>query len=231
MKFDIFFISFNESNQEDNWHKLLTLHSDAIRLHGIKGIDKVHLLANDIADTEYFWTIDGDNWIIKELCWNTLIPVDLLMFNALDPITNNQTNLGGVKLWRKDSIINKTMEKGDFCLNATTTKSVISEYFSYTNYNTSPFDAWKTSFRHCVKLLSTLFKSRPYASNIDRYISHWKECEHLDSGNNHASWAYNGYLDATEYVSIYDDDHKNLLNINNYSWLKDYFYSKYTKQL
>ena len=61
---NIFFISFNESNQETNWARVLDLHPDAIRLHGIKGIDKVNLACNELCSTENFWTVDGDNWLL-----------------------------------------------------------------------------------------------------------------------------------------------------------------------
>jgi len=227
MNFDIFFISFNESDQEKNWLRVLELHPSAVRLHGIKGIDKVHLLANNVSKTEYFWTVDGDNWLTSELQWYDTIEVDLLMFNALDPITDQPTNLGGVKLWKKDSIINTNMEKGDFCLNATKTKAVINDYFSYTNYNTSSYDAWKTSFRHCVKLLSVIFKSRPHASNISNYITHWSSCKDLDDGKNNASWAYRGFVDAEDFVNNCNDDYQQLLLINDYSWLKAKFNKKY----
>jgi hypothetical protein len=230
MNHNIFFISFNESNQEKNWSRVLELHSDAIRLHGIKGISVVHLLANEISNTEYFWTVDGDNWLTKELVWNQDITVDLLMFNALDPITDQPTNLGGVKLWKKNSIINKDMSKGDFCLNATATKSVVAESFSYTNYNVSPYDSWKTSFRHCVKLLSSIFRSRPNASNIEKYLDHWKSCQHLDNGKNYASWAYQGFLDAEEFVNECSNDHEKLLSINDYYWLRNKFNIKYQKE-
>lgn len=223
MNFTVFFISFNESNQEINWNRVLEFHQNAVRLHGIVGIDKVHLLANEISETDYFWTVDGDNWLVKSLLWNQHIDSNLLMFNALDPITNNLTNLGGVKLWKKNSIVNKDMNKGDFCLNATSSKTVINDHFSYTNYNTSPYDAWKTAFRHCVKLLSPIFKSRPHATNIERYIDHWESCQHLDNNKNNAKWAYCGYVDAVEFVNQSYGDYKKLLLINDYTWLKNYF--------
>ncbi len=225
MNFNIFFISFNESNQETNWSRLLEFHPNSIRLHGIVGINKVHLLADEISETDYFWTVDGDNFLIKKLDWKKEINSDLLMFNAIDPISNQLTNLGGVKLWKKNSMISTTMDKGDFCLNATATKSVVDDYFSYTCYNNSPFDTWKTSFRHCVKLLSPIFKSRPNALNIDRYLNHWKNCQHLDDDKNNAKWAYRGFCDAEEFVKESRNNYQRLSLINNYDWLKEKFKS------
>ena len=224
MDFNIFFISFREHNAEENWIRLLQLHPRAVRIHGIKGIDKIHLACNDLSTTEFFWTVDGDNWIIDPLIYETPSS-DLTMFRALDPLSFNTTLLGGVKLWRKDSIVNKDMSKGDFSLNATKTKITLDDYYTETRYNSSSFDAWKTAFRHCVKLMSVLFRSRPSAKNIDTYINQWKSTE-TSTGKN-AKWAYKGYLDAKEYVLIYDNDIPRLNMINDYDWLENFFREKY----
>jgi len=227
MKFDVFFISYNETDQEENWQRVLILHPTAIRLHGIKGIDIVHVICDNLAKFNWFWTVDGDNYLKEPLKHPGHIDpwLNLIMFTADDPISNEPTNLGGVKLWRKGSLVNRDMSKGDFCLNAVKPKSTYyhpAPAFSITKYNSSPYDAWKTAFRHCVKL-TTILKDRPQATNIDRYISHWKSCKDLDNGSNNALWCYNGYLDATKYVNNNIDP----LVINDYDWLKNYFKEKY----
>jgi hypothetical protein len=222
---DVFFISFKESNSEINWQRTKELHPDAIRLHGIKGIDKVHLLCDELCRTEFFWTVDGDNWLTHTLEYHEQIDSDLLMFKANDPLHKNLTLLGGVKLWRKGSIVNRDMSKGDFSLNATRSKVVIDRAYSDTIYNKTPYDAWKTAFRHCVKLMSVIFRSRPNAKNIDVYIDQWKACEHITELN--AIWAYQGYVDAKEYVEQFDNNLTELYKINNYTWLENYFKGKH----
>ena len=227
--FDVFFISFNETNQEKNWQKVLTFHPNAMRLHGIKGIDKVHIMCDTIATTDWFWTVDGDNVLFDSLNWdvNKNPNIDLFLFDALDPIHKVFTNLGGVKLWKKSSIINTNMDKGDFCLNATNSKLVIHQAFSITEYNASPYDAWKTSFRHCVKLKSKIFEKREFANNINRYLIQWEKCKDLNDGKNNADWAYLGFQDASEYVNDNNETYGNLLKINDYNWLKNLFKGKY----
>lgn len=218
---DVFFISFKEDNCEENWNRVLELHPDAVRLHGIKGIDRVHLMCEEVSHTDYFWTVDGDNWLTEKLEYKDPIKSDLLMFKAIDPIHNNLTLLGGVKLWKKGMIVNRDMSKGDFTLNATTRKQILDYPFSETRYNSSPYDAWKTSFRHCVKLMSVIFRSRPNAKNIDTYIEQWKSCK--DSNALNAQWCYKGYLDAKNFVELHDNNLEELHKINNYHWLLEYF--------
>lgn len=227
MQCDIFFISYNESCQEANWQRVLELHPTAIRLHGITGIDTVHILCDNLSKSEWFWTVDGDNFLTEPLehpghvdSW-----IDLVMYKAIDPLLKDITGLGGVKLWRKGALVNRDMSKGDFCLNAMREKATYHQrykLFSVTKYNDAPYDAWKTAFRHCVKL-NTILKDRPNATNIDKYITHWKSCKDLDNGYNNAIWCYNGYLDAVDHV----DNNKDVMLINNYNWLRDCFKEKY----
>lgn len=223
---DIFFISYNESNCEENWLRLLSFHGDSKRIHGIQGIDKAHMACNDLSTTEYFWTVDGDNWLTKPLDFILDRSKDLYLFRSVDPIYETPTLLGGVKLWRKNSIINSSMNKGDFSLNATSNKTVIDEEFSITKYNTSPYDAWKTAFRHCVKLTSQILKSRPNAKNLNFYIDQWRKTEKFDNGENNALWCYRGFNDALEYTGT-DKSFEELNLINSYQWLEHFYKSKY----
>jgi hypothetical protein len=185
----------------------------------------VHLTCETLSTTDYFWTVDGDNFLTEGLTYNENINTDLLMFKAIDPLYNDLTLLGGVKLWKKGSIIEKTMSKGDFSLNATAQKQVIEKSYSITKFNDSPFDAWKTSFRHCVKLTSVLFRNRPNAKNIDLYLNRWKGTNTLDKKN--SQWSYNGYLDAVDYTAKFDGNIDKLNLINNYDWLENYFKEQY----
>jgi hypothetical protein len=224
--FDIFFISFNETDVESNWAQLLKFHRDAKRIHGIKGINRAHLICHELSDTEYFFTIDGDNWIIRSLIYTEDIDSDLILFHCQDPLIPLQTtSLGSVKLWRKNSIINHDMKHGDFSLFATDTKKVVPECFSINRYNVSEYDTWKTSFRHCVKLLSCILRDRRDPSNIDMYLNRWKSTEH--SAELNANWAYKGYCDAEQYVLKYDNEMDKLNLINDYNWLKEYFSNLY----
>lgn len=217
---NVFFMSYNESNCESNWKTILSFHPNTIRLHGIKGIDKVHNTADSLATTPYFWTVDGDNCLTKQLNYIINDDTDLFMFKGIDPIINKHTLLGGVKLWKKNSIIHKTMEKGDFCLNATKTKKILDDTYSIVEYNSSPYDTWKTAFRHCVKLLSCIFRNKT-SKNIDMYLLQWQSCKDLKTKN--AEWAYKGYLSAKEYVDKYDNNLRELNKINDYYWLKNYY--------
>jgi hypothetical protein len=222
--FDVFFISYGESNQEENWQRLLEFHPEAKRLHGIDGIDRVHLACDSLSTSDWFWTVDGDNYLLHRLAWWVdNADVELFMFNALDPIVNQPTTLGGVKLWKKGNIVNTDMSKGDFCLNATPSKWVHKDVFSISRFNATPYEAWKTAFRHCVKLQSRILENRYKADSMERYLNNWENCKNLDNGVNNANWAYQGFLDAKDFVLSENP----LTTINEYRQLKKYFKDKH----
>lgn len=224
--YDIFFISYKEMNAEENWLRLKMIHSESKRLHGIRGIDIAHITCNQLATTDFFWTVDGDNWLTKPLIYENNIEADLLLFQTVDALFPNEyTSLGSVKLWRKDSFINKDMRYGDFSLNATSSRKVCDECYSKSSYNASPFDCWKTSFRHCVKLMSVILQTTRTSENINIYLNRWKKT--LNSKEANSEWAYRGFKDAENYVANCNDNMNELNKINDYNWLEQQFFRMY----
>ena len=213
MTYDIFFISFKESNADVNWQRLKKLHPNAIRIQGIPSISGAHLKCNELSTTDKFWTVDGDNWVLESLPKEISLDVDLVYFNALDPIDGTTSSAGGVKLWKKNSIINIDMSKGDFCKFATKNSFVVQKTLSEHRYNATPYETWRHSFRHMVKCFSGVIPLDKLEFNVNILERH----RYLNI------WSYRGYLDAKKYVAKCDGDFKKINLINDYNWLDCYF--------
>ena len=84
MKYDIFFISYDESNSKQNWNRLLQFHDNSRLIANIKGIAEAHMICNTLSTTERFWTVDADNWLIQSLEIDWQYEEDLIFFNAED---------------------------------------------------------------------------------------------------------------------------------------------------
>jgi hypothetical protein len=54
------------------------------------------------------------------------------------------------------------------------------------------------------------------------YLERWRKAEHSPAP--FAEWAYQGYLDAIEYVKRHDGNMTELNKINDYDWLDNYYY-------
>lgn len=212
MSYDIFFISYRESNAEENWQRLLSFHREAQRIQNVQGISNSHLLCNHLCKTNKFWTIDGDNWLLQKLPRDVSENVGLVYFNSIDPIDGVVGSIGGIKLWTKDSIINDNMSKGDFCKYATETSVVVNKTLSEHRYNATPFESWQHSFRHMVKCFSGIITQKVLQQNIDKMEKH----KDLDI------WSYRGYLDAKKYVEECNGDFDKINLINDYDWLSAY---------
>ena len=62
--FEIFFISYQEPNADENWKKLKNRFPFAQRIHGIKGIHQAHIAAANRSLTKMFYVVDGDAEIL-----------------------------------------------------------------------------------------------------------------------------------------------------------------------
>lgn len=211
-KHDIFFISYDETNAEKNWQRLLSLHPNAKRIHKFGSISESHLLCNKLCTTDRFWTIDGDNWLLCEL-FDSELDYDLLFYQAIDGVDGNVDSGGAIKSWKKNSMIDVGMSKGDFCKNATTNYFLIHKVLSEHRYNCTPYETWRHTFRHMTKCFSGIITHKSLQINIDRVQKH----KQLNV------WSYRGYLDAKNYVEVCGNDFTKINKINDYDWLKTHF--------
>ena len=66
---DFVFISFQEPNREENYANLLNIVPWAKRVDGVVGFDNAHKAAAELAETDFFISIDGDNVIDPAFAW------------------------------------------------------------------------------------------------------------------------------------------------------------------
>jgi hypothetical protein len=190
---DIIYLSYDEPNCEENWINLQRLWPKAQRVHGVKGSDAAHKACAELATTDRFVTVDGDN-IVKEYfpyreytfddTWD--IKDSILSFPAVNVVNGLRYGNGGVKVWPKHVVMNmRTHEvakdsKGeagvDFCwvLDYVLMPDVMSDV----HMNSTPAQAWRAGFREGVKLSlidgvkftgsSVVWKSKIARSNFDR---------------------------------------------------------------
>ena len=69
---DFVYISYMEPNKEQNWADLKNKVPWAKRVDGVKGFDSAHKAAAEIAETDFFISVDGDNIIDERFLLETL---------------------------------------------------------------------------------------------------------------------------------------------------------------
>lgn len=218
---DIVFISFDEDNAEENWSRILKRFPHAKRVHGIDGIHNAHKQASLLSESEYFFTVDGDNQILEDFSFNVPDILDdhaVYVWRCLNRVNGLVYGYGGVKLWSKE-IFERT-HLSNFCDHAmeiTPVYKVVDELASVTCFDSSPFSAWRSGFREAIKLYRNIEESKDDYSG--RRLTAWLSVgTHQEYGKWTLLGARQGCLLALE-----NSFEEISLLINNFSRLRKYF--------
>lgn len=192
---DIIYLSYDEPNCEENWADLQNKWPKAQRVHGVKGSDAAHKACAELAETDRFITVDGDNKIRERFLntewtfddtWN--VKDSVLSFPAQNAVNGLQYGNGGIKIWPKHVVLNmRTHEAADDAHGqAGTDFCWVLDYvlmpgvWSDVHMNSTPAQAWRAGFREGVKLGladgvqikdATEWRRRQVKNNFDRLCS------------------------------------------------------------
>ena len=229
--FDIFFISYNESNSDENYDKLLSKFPRAKRIHGVKGIHQAHIRAAQESDTEMFWVVDADADIVDDFKFVTeQIPYYNLqernnfnetvhVWKSQNPINDLVYGYGGVKLLPKNLTIDVDTTKPDMTTSISEKFKVMSTVSNLTVFNTDPFSTWRSAFRECVKLSSNVI-DRYYDQETDQRLKEW--CT-KGKDRQYGEYAIRGALEGKKYGEENIGNIKALSKINDFEWLYEKF--------
>lgn len=161
IEFDVVFLSYDETNADIHYADLCNKVPWAKRIHGVKGSDAAHKAAADLSETDRFITVDADN-----IVYNSFFNLELDIKKEIDVYSWVGKNIinglmygnGGVKLWKKDFVLNmKTHEASesdraqvDFCWENGYRQ--FPDCYSDVIITGSPFQAWRAGFREGVKM-------------------------------------------------------------------------------
>lgn len=160
---DFVFISFREPNKDENYAKLLNVVPWAKRVDGVVGFDSAHKAAAEIAETDFFISVDGDNvidpkFLLQTLDWTKTNPRAVHRWKARNSINGLIYGNGGVVGWDRETCLTmKTHEnadnekaKIDFCW--TVPHENLHNVYSETVINASPEQAFLSGFREGIKM-------------------------------------------------------------------------------
>lgn len=211
--FDIIFLSFNEVNADKNWKHLRTVMPFPFvrRVNGVVGILNAHQEAARQANTRYFYVVDGDSYVLPKFKFEFMPPKDsdtTYIWKTLNPINDLNYGYGGIKLFNRNKVINKRTMELDMTLSIGDDFS-IQPTASITNFDTSPFETWKSAFRECVKLSQKTDDESKERLNI------WKTV----ANGEYASYCLRGAIEGCKYGT----QGKRLELINDFKWLAERF--------
>lgn len=215
--YDIVFISYNETNAEENWELLKRRMPRAMRLHGIKGLHAAHATAAAMVSTEMFYVVDGDAEILDNFDFNYHVADHKLqcvhVFRAKNPINDLVYGYGAVKLLpTKDVLAIAVNEpKLDVTTSINRRYEIIHKISNITRFNTNEFNTWRSAFRECAKLGSKIIPEQ-VDTETEHRLNIW--CN-VGADRPFGEWAIWGAQAGKNFGLTYGNNIDRMMMINN----------------
>jgi len=236
---DIFYISFDEPNMEENWANLKKVCPWAERTHGVYGSDAAHKACAKKSKTNRFISVDGDN-IVKPEFFDTVIDfsesdvnldTSVISWSGINSINGLIYGNGGIKCWPVQYVLDmKTHEiaedegsKVDFCWDLNYIQ--FNEAFSHVINNATPYQAYRAGIREGIKMsLDRGYKVDP--DNFEASL-HNKNFQRLLVWSNigrdveNGLWAMYGTRLGCYLTNL--DPTFDFVNVRDFKWHTEYF--------
>lgn len=224
--YDIVMITYNEKNANKNFNDLKNRFNRAKRVDNIKGIHQAHVEAAKLATTEMFWVVDGDAVIKPDFNFDYKVSEYELdhvhVWRCENPVNGLIYGYGAVKLLPRLKTLNMDLSKPDMTTSISSKFKIINKVSNLTEFNTDPFNAWKSAFRECVKLSSKVIDRQKNQETEDR-LKIW--CT-VGEDKPFGEYAVMGANDGKEYGEKNRENLDALKKINDFTWLREYFDAK-----
>jgi len=221
--YDVVMLSYKEPEADANYAKLLEKVPNAKRVHGVKGIFHAHQKASQIADTKMFYVIDADAILLDEFEFDyfpTVWDEDTVhVWKSKNPINGLVYGFGGLKLFPTQLVRDAKEWKVDFTTSISDKFKAMPGTANYTAFNTNPYDTWKSAFRECTKLSSSVIQ-KSKKDETDERLEIW--CT-INNGAKYGEYSIKGANSGRDYGTKHADDEDALSKINDYDWLHKKF--------
>lgn len=221
--YDIVFISYNETNAEDNWELLKNRFPMSKRVTGVKGIHQAHIAAAKKSFTKMFWVVDGDAQIVPTFNFDYEVPEwdleTVHVWRSKNPINDLEYGYGGVKLLPRKLTEKMDVSKLDMTTSISSSFKSINEVSNITAFNTDPFSTWKSSFRECTKLASRNI-NRQNEEETNERLRVWQT---VGEDRAFGEYAIGGALAGASFGNANRSNPDALKLINDFDWLYEQF--------
>ena len=225
--YDIVFISYQESNADENYALLKARFPMAKRVHGVKGIHQAHIKAAKKCFTKMFWVVDADAQVLDTFNFDYEVPEHQLdhvhVWRSQNPINNLVYGYGGIKLFPRKLTIDMDLSKTDMTTSISPYFIAVEEIANVTAFNTGEFETWKSAFRECCKLASKTI-DRQNNEETDNRLHVWQT---VGEDQPFGKYALAGAAAGSAYGTASRGNLEALKRINDFDWLYEQF-SKHT---
>lgn len=219
--FDVVFLTYNETEAQTNWQRLLTVCPRAKIVSGVHGIYNAHAEAARLAETDMFYVVDADAYV-EDFQFDYIPPVQdrdaVHIWYSRNPVNGLEYGYGGIKLFAKSHFVKAQVGVVDVATSVGSVK-VMPTVVCETRFNTDEFSTWKSAFRECAKLSARLIKNHVNQETEER-LKAWTT---VNNGAPYGEYAIAGALAGTAYGEINVGNPYALDKINDFDWLAKQF--------
>jgi hypothetical protein len=228
-----FFLTYDDPCAAENFLVAKSKILDLRNVTSNQTIQKSHHYCGSLSFTDQFMVIDADaalldTFDILEIYELTKNKENVFIFRARNPVNDLEYGHGGIKVFRKkyfneESVIDFSTSFKDKIVSVKKTLNIH-------RYNTTPFHAWRTAFRECVKLSSNLilnhsdqltsYELKTQQQITEHRLTTW--CERFNDVE-HVEFSKLGSLAGRDYGCANKDNFDSLMLINNFNWLKSQY--------
>ena len=218
---DIVFIDNGEPHAEYNYLQLphVTVPNQIHRSSGVTGRVAAYQAAAGLSTTPWFFAVFAKLQTDERFDWSwqpdRLQEPKHYIFHALNPVNGLVYGHQAMIAYNKKLVLNNPGIGLDFTLDSAHEVVPIESGIAY--YNHSPWMAWRTAFRECIKLRHSL----PDVENEYR-LKRW--CS--DGHGVNAEWSTWGAQDAVDYYDAVGGDFAELKKSYDWAWLASYAFIK-----
>lgn len=229
--FDVFMISYHEAEADSNFKKLKEKFPDAQHVKNVEGIANAHRECAKQSTSEMVWIVDADADIVDDFNFDFVPPVSkrsntTYVWSARNPINDLEYGYGAVKLFPRVQLLEMGHELPDFSTGAAFYQP-ISDVSNITRFNKDPFRTWRSAFRECVKLASSVNPNQKQ-EETDARLEAW--CT-IDNGGRFGRYCVKGALEGKAYGLENKDNVEALNKINDFEWLREQFVASMKKKV
>ena len=230
-EFDVFMISFHEAEADENFQKLRDRFKDAQHVKNVEGIGNAHKRVGELAKTEMVYVVDADADVLGHFSFDFIPPMSkrkdtTYVWSARNPINDLEYGYGGVKLFPAVQLLALGHELPDYTTGVSFYQP-ISDVSNITRFNKDPYRTWRSAFRECVKLASSVNPNQRQLET-DARLETW--CT-VDNGGRFGRYCIKGALEGKAYGIEHKDDTDALSKINDFEWLREQFVASMKKRI
>ena len=215
---DIVFIDNGEPNAEENWRHLLLTAGPNYQIHrssGVNGRVAAYHAAAGLSTTPWFFAVFAKLRVREDFNWawqpDRMQEPKHYIFHAFNPINGLTYGHQAMIAYNRKLVLANSGVGLDFTLDSS--HEVIPIVSGTAEYAYTPWMAWRTAFRECIKLRGQTDVESQY--RLDKWLT-------VAMGQPYGQWSIYGAEDAVEYYNSVAGDLAELRKSYDWNWLATY---------